>query len=436
MPAKFSSKAIIILTVGALLSACENNVFRSEDPATTSLSNVPAVRLNYRYEADVPAPAADPSQAGEERNAAVQADFDATRQFELLDRTVSSPDKKKVAAIYRRISDLPEDYRIDLYTADGKLLKKLTSDSMAMRFPETLRWSPDSSNLAFLAAFRKPSMASLEPSPSPTPTPDIADDTNSAPTDANAEATPTTEATPLAPPTPLSPTGILTFRTEQIYMANADGSIIRPVTQTEGLKYYYLTWAPDSSMLAAMAATEFEWNGMRVQAESKGEHLIPKGRPRIVEKNGRERRLDDNITDVWPVWSPDSSKVATAFGTQVRIYDAAGISPTQAAIPLRNQMLLSAKAYEESMPDAANTNANTDANAPAATPSPAEVSTLPDESKLVSFNPIVELVWSADDLLYLKTAYVRHMLNEADSVMSFMRWHRLVLSAQAATPAK
>ena len=436
MPAKFSSKAIIILTLGAILSACENNVFRSEDPTTTSLTNVPAVRLNYRYEPDVPAPPADPSQAGEERNAAVQADFDATRQFELLDRTLLSPDKKRVAAIYHRISDLPEDYRIDLYTADGKLLKKLTSDSMAMHFPETLRWSPDSSNLAFLAAFRKPSMASLEPVPSPTPTPAIADNTNSESADANAEATPTSESTPLAPPTPLPPTGILTFRTEQIYLANADGSIIRPVTQTEGLKYYYLTWAPDSSMLAAMAATEFEWNGMRVQAESKGEHLIPKGRPRIVEKNGRERRLDDNLTDVWPVWSPDSSKVATAFGTQVRIYDAVGMNPTQAAIPLRNQMLLSAKAYEENMPDAANANTNTDANAPAATPSPTDVSTLPDETTLVSFNPIVELVWSANDLLYLKTAYVRHMLNEADSVMSFMRWHRLVLSAQAATPAK
>jgi hypothetical protein len=433
MPVKFSSKAIVILIFGVLFAACEKNGFRSEGPTTTSLSNVPAVQLNYRYEADVPAPAADPSQAGEERNAAVQADFDATRQFELLDRTLSSPDKKRVAAIYHRISDLPEDYRIDLYTADGKLLKKLTSDSMAVHFPETLRWSPDSSNLAFLAAFRKPSMASLEPQPSPTPTPALPDNTNSAPTDANTEATPTTEATPLAPPTPPPPTGILTFRTEQIYLTNADGTIIRPVTQTEGLKYYYLTWAPNSSMLAAMAATEFEWNGMRVQAERKGEHLIPKGQPRIVEKNGRERRLDDNITDVWPVWSPDSSKVATAFGTQVRIYDAVGMNPTQA--PYRPQSDAPfGQGVQETMPDAANTNAN--ANAPAATPSLAEVSTLPDETTLVSFNPIVELVWSADDLLYLKTAYVRHMLNEADSVMSFMRWHRLVLSAQAATPAK
>ena len=43
--------------------------------------------------------------------------------------------------------------------------------------------------------------------------------------------------------------------------------------------------------------------------------------------------------------------------------------------------------------------------------------------------------WTAEDLLYLKTAYVKRMKNEADNVTSFARWHRLVLSAQAGQPA-
>ena len=79
-------------------------------------------------------------------------------------------------------------------------------------------------------------------------------------------------------------------------------------------------------------------------------------------------------------------------------------------------------------------NANSNAN-PGPTPDQA-LSTLPDERSLVSFNPIVELAWTADDLLYLKTAYVKRMRNEGDSVMSFARWHRLALTAQAAPTPK
>ena len=67
---------------------------------------------------------------------------------------------------------------------------------------------------------------------------------------------------------------------------------------------------------------------------------------------------------------------------------------------------------------------------------PVELSTLPDESELVSYNPIVEIAWTSEDLLYFKTAYVKRMVRETDSVTSFARWHRLVLSAQAAATPK
>ena len=252
----------------------------------------------------------------------------------------------------------------------------------------------------------------------------------------NAEAAPPENANAAPAPTPAAPAGILTFRSEQIYICDLDGDKTKPLTQNEGLIYFYYVWSPDGTMLAALAATAREWQYLQYQADAKAEAFTPMGRPRIVEKNGRERRLDDALTAVHPVWSPDSSKVADAFDTQVRIYDASGNNPTQAAIPLRNQLLLSSQAYDRDQQsklfDGNNTNgsyANT-----AATPPPAAdqgATTLPDERSLVSFNPIVDLEWTADDILYLQTSYVKRMKNDADSVTSFARWHRLVLTAQA-----
>jgi hypothetical protein len=192
-------------------------------------------------------------------------------------------------------------------------------------------------------------------------------------------------------------------------------------------------------MVAALAATKRDWRYLEIVSEGKGELLVPQGRLRVIEKNGRERRLDDNLTAVRPVWSPDSSKIAISFDTQVRLYDAAGAAPTQAAIPLRNQLLISAQAYDREQQRVGQAgNANVDANAvpvPTATPDQ-PLTTLPDEKLLVSYNPIVEVSWPSDDLLYFKTAYVRRMKNEGDSVTSFSRWHRLALSLQAATGNK
>lgn len=401
------------------------------------MSSVAAVRLNFRYEADVPAPSNDPGKAAEERNAAVQADFDANRNFELLERTLPSPDKKHVLAIYRHIADVQAEYRLDMYSPDGKLQKKLTSETMAVHFPDTIVWSPDSNNLAFVAmtrAIQTQDVTSTTP-PANTRSP-IAANTNSEIDNTNTE---TSESTPPLAPTPAAPTGILTFRTEQIYICGADGSGVKAITENEGLIYFYYAWSPDSSMLVALAATSREWRYLEVMAGSKGEVMTPQGRPRIIEKNGRERRLDDNLTLVRPVWSPDSSKVAAAFDNQIRIYDAAGTNPTQAAIPLRNQLLISSQSYDRDQQRKLEaSSANVDANAVANTqPAPEQpLSTLPDEKLLVSYNPIIEIAWTADDLLYLKTAYVKRMQNTADSVMSFARWHRLVLTAQAATPVK
>jgi hypothetical protein len=411
-------------------TACQSPLFDKKEPVKVTMRDTPAVRLNYRYEADVPAPTLEPSQSADERDAAVQADFDSNRLTELLDKTIVSPDKKRIVAVYHRISDLSSEYRLDMYTAEGVLLKKMTADSMAVHFPDTIVWSPDSTLVAFVAMIRVADpMAGLTlPMTSVTPIPS---DANIA-IDANTDPA----AAPVTAPTAVAPTGILTFRTEQIYLCGADGGGVKPITQNDGLIYFYYAWSPDSSMLVAMAATAREWRYIEVLADQKGEMMVPQGRLRVIEKNGRERRLDDNLTAVRPVWSPDSAKIAAAFETQVRMYDAVGTNPTQAAIPLRNQLLISSQAYDRNQQRASQTG-NADANAPVATPEPNEpVSTLPDEKLLVSYNPIVEIAWTTDELLYLQTAYLRRMKTETDSVRSFSRWHRLALTTQAAAPTK
>jgi hypothetical protein len=368
----------------------------------------------------------------EDRNAAVQADFDQNRLEELVDKTITSPDGKRVAVVYHRPLDLPSEFRLDMYTADGQMLKKVTSDLMAVHFPDTIRWSPDSSSLAFLAMLRGASSDAaqtgpegVELVPSPAPVATVANaNTNAnanviAPeTDANVNAD--ANAVPSTAPTPEAPTGILTFRTEQLYICDADGGGTKPLTQNEGFVYFYYVWSPDSSMLAGLAAHIREWRELERRADVSGSIFVPFGRPRVLEKNGRERRLDDALTSIQPVWSPDSAKVAAAFEHQVRIYDALGTSPTQAAIPLRNQLLISSQAYDQAQAQQLNADANT-----------AAPSTLPDPTTLVSFNPIVMLDWSSPDILYFETAYLKRMKNEADSVTSFIRWHRLILTPQA-----
>ena len=431
---------LILITTLAFAASCSRSGADLPGGSTpSSLKDVAAVRLNYRYEADVPPPDAPKDATKEDRNAAVQSDFDANRPQEVLDKTIASPDGKRALAVYHKAGDLPSEFRLDMYTGDGRILKKVTSDVMAVHFPDTIRWSPDSSTLAFVAMIRGATVDDTSTAPAADPETSTAPSTQTtpappgtpegdAPVDENANANATAPAA-----TPAAPTGILTFRTEQIYICNLDGDGAKAITQNEGLIYFYYVWSPDSSALAALAAKSIEWKYLNDRADLNGEMFVPVGRPRVIEKNGRERRLDDALTAVQPVWSPDSSKVACAFDNQVRIYDAAGNAPTQAAIPLRNSLLISSQAYDRDQATKLEANTVVDANSTPATNSNTAVAptTLPDEKTLVSYNPIVALNWTADDLLYFETAYIKRMKNEADSVTSFPRWHRLVLTPQA-----
>ena len=425
---KFSAGCVVALTV--LSAACnrDNSNSSNATAAPSSLTQVPAVRLNFRYEADVPGPSDQPPSNIEERNAAIQADFDQNRPQEVLDKTLTSPDKKHVAAVYHRVNDVASEFRIDMYEPGGHLVRKVTPDTMAVHFPDTILWSPDSSAVAFVATTRAGQDEGTQaPTPPSVPNPM-----------ANSTVNPADETPVPATPTPAPAASVLTFRTEQIYLCDADGGALKPLTQTEGRIYFYYVWSPDGSMLAALVATSPEWASMQAQAASKKELFVPGGRPRTVEKNGRERLLDDAMTQTRPVWSPDSSKVAAAFDTQVRIYDANGTSPTQAAIPLRNQLLISSAAYDKQLEQqaAAENSVATNANDQSNANSPPATTTLPDPSKLVSFNPIVMLQWTSPDILYFQTGYIKQFETPADNRSSYLRWHRLIFSPQPAQPTR
>lgn len=445
----------IVVIIGSALAGfgCGTAPQPPSTPVITSLKEVPSVRLNFRYEPDVPPPGDSRGKAADERNSAVQAHFDQARPQELLDRTLPSPDGKRIIAIYHLPTDTPSEFRLDMYSADGVLLRKVTPEAMAVHFADTIVWSPDSVSVAFVAMTRG---ASTLPTPTPpdggsamakptpgAPSPDQTANSNSEAPPADPEANANADLPPAAA-TPAPAPNVLTFRTEQIYICDANGENVKPLTQNEGLIYFYYVWSPDGSMLAALAATGREWQYLELQAGQNKEQYVPIGRPRVIEKNGRERRLDDGLTAVQPIWSPDSAKIACAFKDQVRIYDSRGDNPTQAAIPLRNNLLLSSQAFDRDQQTKLNTeNSNStvdpniassasNTNVPANTPA----TTLPDEKDLVSFNPIVLLSWPTEDQLYFQTAFVKRMKNDADSVMSFPRWHRLILTPQPAAIGK
>lgn len=437
-----SSRRIVAssLCLIVALTACQRSIFESPTVSPSTLKDVPAQRLNFRFEADVPPPT-DPNQKpqAEERNAAIQNDFDTNRPLEILVKTIPSPDKKRVLVVYSKAQDAPSEFRLDMYTPDGKILRRVTPDGMGVHFPDTIVWSPDSANVAFVAMIRagqtalQPSVNSNSGVNSNTQTDantqtDSAENANSANQSGTISDAETNLAPVVTPPIAEAPTNVLTFRTEQIYLCNSEGDGLKPITQNEGLIYFYYVWSPDSSMLAALAAKFDEWRFLQFQADKVDEVFVPQGRPRIVEKNGRERRLDDNLTAVRPVWSPDSAKVAIGFDKQIRIYDGIGESPTQAAIPLRNQLLISSQKYDQEL-QRREQNVNAPA-ADAAAPTNQTVSTLPDENSLVSFNPIINLVWEQDSLLYLQTGFVKQFKNGEGS-RSYLRWHRLVFSPQA-----
>ncbi len=424
------TKIVLIFSL-FIFSACEKNIFKSSEVSATTLRDVPALKLNFRYEADVPTPTiAEKTELTEQKNTAIQADFDQNRPLDVLEKTLSSPDKQRSLAIYRKSEDHPSEFRLDMYASDGKLLKNITPNGLAVHFQDSIIWSPDGNNVAFVGMIRV-NPANQQPIVADAPIPlDLETANSNLEVNANVNSNIDANANTNVAPKTENGKAVLTLRTEQLYTCNREGNELKILTQNDGLIYFYFVWSPDSLALVALAATWKEWQIGQLQADRNGEIFIPSGRPRVVEKNGRVRILDDNVTKVHPVWSPDSSKIALAFDKDIRINDAIGNSPTQASIPLKNKLLESSEVYEEFV-KRTEAGENVTIDVVKNSNSNSGVRTLPAEDSLVSFNPISELQWTNDNLLYLQTAFIKDYKESANNTRSFLRWHRLALSPQS-----
>ncbi len=397
--ARRTSHLFTIIITLIFAAACKSVIDR-QDVRPRVLRDVPSQNLAYRLTPDSSAPSDPNAEDPLDKLEIISTEFATKRKDEALLRTVQSPDGKRVLALYATADEPSSSFRIDLYNSEGQFLRNLIPPDISCLFPETVSWSPDGNFINFIA--RK----SVAPSPTPTPPVDILPDPEVSPL-----------PSPSVPPT-FAP--VASYSTEQIYICNRDGYDLKPLTAREGLIYFYFVWAPDAHAMVALACKEDEWNERERQFKS------PAGRPRLIGTDGTERLLDDNLTDALPVWSPDASKVATAFDTDVAVYDAASNKPTQARVRLGDQLLAASVAYEQALAAKKATPSPSASGDSPASPSPAA----PTSSTPASFNPIVRLEWPSPEHLYFQTAYVRIMPTEV--IKTFPRWHLLNLSAQAA----
>ena len=394
---RYTTCAVTILLPLIIAVGCKT-VIERQDVRPRVLRDVPARNLAYRLSPDVSPPNSNLDDL-EDKFASVANFFAGKRKDDALLRTVVSPDGRRVLALYATSDETGSGFRIDLFNSDGEFMRNLIPPDLSCMFPETVTWSPDGNYINFIARRR------VVPSPSPTPP-------NEPDPDPLASPLPSPSVAPAFPP-------VASFNTEQIYICNRDGYDLKPLTSRDGLIYFYFVWAPDGHGMAAMACTEAEWSARERQ------YKLPAGRPRLIAPDGTERLLDDGLTDALPVWSPDASKVATAFDTDVAIYDAGGKTPTHGRVPLSEQLIAASVIYEQRTATRKASN-NTNANSAASpTPAASSANTVPP-----SFNPIIRLEWRRPEALYFQTAYVRLMPTE--TINTFQRWHMLALSAQAA----
>jgi hypothetical protein len=408
MPINFrahtKTTSILLYTFLSLLMSvwgCKS-VIQRQDVRPRVLRDVPARVLAYRLDADVDAPRQQIDDPGEKLQA-IQKDFSTRRTDDALIRTVKSPDGNRVLALYGTDEEPTSAFRIDLYSSDGQFLRNLSPPTLSCVFPETVAWSPDNNLVTFIAHRRATA------SPSPTP-PVVIDEPSGSP-----------QPSPTVAP---AFAAVAAFQTEQIYVCNRDGYDLKPLTAREGLIYFAFAWAPDAHALVALACKESEWEARERQSK------LPVGRPRLLTADGQERLLDDGLAEALPVWSPDSSKVATAFDTDVAIYDAATDKPTQARLPLRDQLIAASVVYEQKAgaKKAQQGNKGNSGASPVASTSPAPQSS--SQGVPASFNPIVRLEWPSPERLYFQTAYI--LMLPSEPLITFPRWHVLQLSAQAA----
>jgi hypothetical protein len=373
------------------------------------LRDVPAARLAFRLEPDVSTdllPESLRNDSADEPLASVRTQFETNRKDEALLRTIVSPDSQRVLALYAPNDPTfpPDEFRIDLYNSAGVFLRNVLPQDLSGVFMSSVGWSPDGQWIVFTGRRTAKPQASPTPTPTPgeTPLPEV--------TDPNAPPTPTPTVAPSIAP-------VATYRTEQLYVCDGYGSNLRALTNREGLIYFHAAWSPDGHAIAALACKEDELS-TRVGANKQ-----LAGRPRIVERDGKERLLSDNLMDALPVWSPDGAKVATAADTDVAIFDAATEKPTAALLPLRDPLLASSADYDAKHPSQQCVFAGAGARQKSQTPA--------QGGTVLSFNPVIRLEWLTPETLLVETGLVRIFQSESEPTRCYLRWHVLHLSPQS-----
>ena len=402
---RISGRLAALLLALACLAGCQQireGLGGGARPRT--LADVPAVRLAFRFEPDADASRLPSSYTNEETETpldTIKADFDARRGEEALLRTVVSPNGQVALALYATAETAEGDFRMDLYSAQGQFLRNVLPPELVGTFPQWVSWSPDGSRIAFVG------IRSASAQPAPTPPVDPVATPGVEPGAPVEGALPTPTVAPFIAPVPV-------FGTEQIYVCDRDGHQLKPLTTRDGLIYFNPSWAPDGHALSALACKPEEWDARRAEDKTAA------GRPRLIDLEGRERLLSDRLADAAPSWSPDSTKIAVAFETDVSIFDAAGEGATGANIPLREPLLKASARYDEER-----LAKKSDGQAPGAVEGGGAADAAP-----LSFNPIVRLEWAQPETLYLRTAFVR-LYKGGELVTNYARWHALHLSPQA-----
>jgi len=403
-------RAAALLLAAALLAAPACKSIRETTGLSVvpkSLRDVPAERLAFRFEPDVAEEKLPPRlrrDDPEETAAAIRTAFETQRTEDALIRTVVDPSGMRALALYGT-SATEKDFRIDLYSTTGQFIRNVLPPDLTGVFPGEVEWSPDGSRILF-SGVRTPT---AEATPTPLEAPPLPPDLTQPPPAEPTDAQPTPTAAPIIPSTQ-------TFRTEQVYVGDRDGYNLRPLTAREGLIYFKLAWSPDGQQVAALACKEDEWEARR------GENLQPAGRPRLITLEGEERLLDDRATPVEPAWSPDGSKLATAFEYDVAVYDASGSHPTGAGLALSEPLRAASAEYDARVFKKGEPAARQQQQ-PQPQPPPAE-------AVLISMNPFVQLEWVEPETIYAQTAFVRIYQNEL--VVRYQRWHVVRVSPQAA----
>lgn len=403
--------ALVVALASALASvACAGGDNKNATVEPRTMRDVPAARLAFAFEPDIPDDALPPAlkdDEPEEKLEAVLNDFETRRPGEELMRTVVSPDGQRALALYATNETVRQEFRLDLYSSDGLFLRNVMPRDMLGTFPDAVAWSPAGDRFLFIA-YRNENVAP----------PDPGMETSAPPV----EAGPTPERVdPLIAPVPV-------FSTEQIYLSDRDGQGTRPLTARDGLIYFDPSWSPDGQLIAARACREDEWNARKEKGDKPG------GRPRVISLDGAERLLDDRLADAAPVWSPDASKVATAFDKNVAVYDAQGSQPSSADIPLEEPLWASSYAYDRRSTAAKGGKADggeaaTSGDGGGASQVSAEVPPV-GSTLLISFNPVVRVAWLEPETLYVQTAFIHFYRGEAVPRVTNVRWHIVRLSAQ------